>query len=104
MTAPFDPHSHTLDALLEFEDPRTGIRWHGVAVRSYKAFFSMRFGEFLRENFASPEQIAITFGVTARQAQNWLDGTSAPRGHVVARAFTDPRLSKSAYKHLQVVK
>jgi hypothetical protein len=71
---------------------------------SYQILFAKKFAGFLRENFNSPEHIAICFGVTARQAQNWLDEVSAPRGHVVARAFTDPRLATSASRHLTVVK
>lgn len=69
---------------------------------SFKAFFAIKFSAFLRENFSSPEHIAICFGVTARQAQNWLDGTSAPRGYAVAKALTDPSLADSARKHLSV--
>ena len=72
----------------------------GSSAMSYQTFFAKRFAKFLRENFTSPEQIALCFGVTARQAQNWLDEVSAPRGHVVARAFTDPSLASSAQKHL----
>lgn len=75
----------------------------GTSVMSFQAFFAKRFAAFLRENFTSAEHIAICFGVTARQAQNWLDETSAPRGHVVARAFTDPRFAESAHRHLRAV-
>lgn len=55
---------------------------------SYQEFFAVRWSEFLRENFRSPEEIAVHFQVTAVTARNWLDGTTAPRGHCVARAFS----------------
>ncbi|TPE53059.1 hypothetical protein [Amaricoccus solimangrovi] len=67
---------------------------------SYEAFFRRKFADFLRENFRSPEHIAVCFGVTARQAQNWLDETSGPRGHIVAKAMTDPSMAASAMRHL----
>ncbi len=68
---------------------------------SYQSFFNQRWALFLRANFKSPEHIAICFGVTARQATNWLDEISGPRGHAVAKAFTDPQLAESALKYLK---
>lgn len=68
---------------------------------SWQIFFAERWAEFLRENFHTPEQIAVAFGVTAQTARNWLDGTAAPRGHAVALAFTDPELAPAITKHLE---
>ena len=46
---------------------------------SFKEFFKVRWEEFLKENFRSPEEIGVAFNVTSVTAQNWLDGaTSTP--------------------------
>lgn len=83
--------------------PHKGNRSKGSNAVSFQVFFAKRFAAFLRENFQSPAHIAICFGVSTRQAENWLAETSAPRGHVVARALTDPQYAESARKHLRVV-
>ncbi len=70
-------------------------------MQSYEIIFRSKFAAFLRENFRTPEHIAVCFGVTARQAANWLDETSGPRGHIVAKALTDPNTAESAARHLR---
>ncbi len=56
---------------------------------SFKDFFKVRWAEFLKENFRTPEEIGVAFNVTSVTAQNWLDEATGPRGHNVARAFRD---------------
>lgn len=67
---------------------------------SLKELFAIRFAEFLRANFKSAEHVAICFDVSARTAQNWLDGTNTPHGLIVWKCFTDEALSVSAKKHM----
>lgn len=54
---------------------------------SWEMYFQERWSEFIKDNFATNEQCAVAFGVTAKQADNWRRGISAPRGHHVAKAF-----------------
>lgn len=65
---------------------------------SFQEFFQDRWARFLKENFRSPEHIGVVFGVTAVTATNWLNGTTGPRGHCVAQAFTD--YPEEATRHL----
>lgn len=68
---------------------------------SFKIFFKNRFAAFLRENFTSPEHVAICFGVTARCATYWWEGSTAPNGAAVAQAATDPQLGPSFHQHMK---
>lgn len=70
-------------------------------ILEYRRFFAERWSVFLRENYRSPEHVAVCFDVTGRCAQYWWDGVTAPSGHVVAHALLDPGLGKSAAKHLR---
>lgn len=69
--------------------PDTKQRRERVHTMSFQEFFAVRWADFLRENFDTPAQIAVAFNVSTVTAQNWLNRTTAPRGHVVARAFRD---------------
>ncbi|MEL6125835.1 MAG: hypothetical protein AAFR57_05480 [Pseudomonadota bacterium] len=73
------------------QSSRAGKREHDrrALQMSFQMFFQERWIEFLKENFGSPEEIAVAFGVTGPTAKNWLDGSTAPRGHCVAKAFRD---------------
>lgn len=65
---------------------------------SFERFFAERFMRFLHENFANPTQVAASFRVRERTAENWWNGVNAPSGAKVAWAYhTHP---ESAARHL----
>lgn len=55
--------------------------------RSFRAFFAVRWSEFLRANYRSTEEVAVVFGVRHQTAVNWWNGDNRPSGDVVALAF-----------------
>lgn len=67
---------------------------------SFENFFNHRFAKFLQENFDNPTQAAAAFRVRERTAENWWQGTNAPSGPKVARAFMD--YPESAVRHLTI--
>ena len=54
---------------------------------SFKAFFAVRFAQFLRDNYRRPEEVAVAFGVHYNTACNWLEGNHRAHGDVVAMAY-----------------
>ena len=61
------------------------------SAKSYQRCLADRWGKFIRENYPSAEHAAIAFGVTAKTAHNWMEGSNKPNGAVVAAAFMNPR-------------
>lgn len=58
---------------------------------AYQRCFPDRVAQYLRATRLSAEEIAIMYGVTARCAQNWIDGLVAPRADKIALiALRDP--------------
>lgn len=55
--------------------------------KSFRAFFAHRWSVFLRENYRSPEEVSVAFGVRYQTALNWWQGDNAPSGFAVAMAF-----------------
>ena len=48
--------------------------------------FRNRWPEFIRRNFRNSTDAACFFGVDDRTVRGWLEGSTAPRGQVVAYA------------------
>ena len=55
--------------------------------RSFRAFFAVRFSQFLRTNYRNHEEVAASFGVRSSTAWNWWEGNHRASGDVVAMAF-----------------
>jgi hypothetical protein len=55
--------------------------------RSFRAFFAAKWSSFLRENYRSPEEVSVAYGVRYQSALNWWNGDNAPSGFAVAMAF-----------------
>ena len=51
--------------------------------RNFKSFFKTRFAEFLQENYGSPEEVAVSYGVRYQTSLNWWQGINAPSGDTV---------------------
>ena len=58
-------------------------------VLEYRRFFAGRWSAFLRENYRSPEHVAVCFDVRFQTAVNWWNGDHAPSGFAVALAFRE---------------
>lgn len=87
---PRAPFSRPSGIVAPSADSRDRNHSRGVAMEtSFQEFFKKRWAEFLKENFRTPEQIGVAFGVTSVTAQNWLDEVTSPRGHCVAQAFRE---------------
>jgi hypothetical protein len=43
--------------------------------------------KFLRENYRSPEEVAVVYGVRFQSAMNWWQGNNAASGAFVAEDF-----------------
>lgn len=56
---------------------------------SYRARFAERWSSFIRENFDSPEHVAMAFGVDGSTARKWWDGSHAPSGFAVGMAYQE---------------
>jgi hypothetical protein len=56
-------------------------------VLDYRARFAARWSRFLRETYATPEDVAAAFGVRFQTALNWWQGENAPSGAFVGLAF-----------------
>ena len=54
---------------------------------NYRQFFAVRWSEFVRSNFDSPEHAAMVFGVDGSTARKWFDGNHAPSGFAVGYAY-----------------
>ncbi len=54
---------------------------------TYRQFFAARWGEFVRNNFDSPEHAAHVFGVDGSTARKWFADDHAPSGFVVGMAY-----------------
>lgn len=68
-------------------------RAHGWVIdpTPYRTAFADHWGKFLREVFATREDVAAAFGVTFNTASNWWDGLNRPYGdHVALAALTFP--------------
>lgn len=50
-------------------------------------WFAPAFAGFLRDRFATPEEVAAAFGVRASTAWNWWNGDNRASGDAVARLF-----------------
>lgn len=57
------------------------------AALTYRAAFAHRWQRFILDNFESPEQVAVVFGVDASTARKWWEGSHAPSGFVVGYAY-----------------
>ncbi len=57
------------------------------AAMAYRQFFAVRWAEFVRANFDSPEHAAMVFGVDGSTARKWWEGSHAPSGFAVGYAF-----------------
>jgi hypothetical protein len=58
---------------------------------AYQRCFPDRVAQYLRATKLSAEEVGLMFGVTARCAQNWIDGLVAPRADKIALiALRDP--------------
>lgn len=57
-----------------------------VDVWAFYRCFRDRWPEFIRRNFRNSTDAAAFFGVDDRTVRGWLEGTTAPRGQVVAYA------------------
>lgn len=64
-------------------------------VLTYRQHFALVWQRFVRENFDSPAHAAHVFQVDPTTAINWWNGTNAPAGWVVGRAFESPGLRKA---------
>lgn len=54
--------------------------------RKFRAFFAERWSQFLHENYDSPEEVSVAYGVRFQTALNWWQGLNRPSGDVVASA------------------
>lgn len=64
---------------------------------SYRHFFALRWSRFINDNFHSPEQVAMVFGVDGSTARKWFDGSHAPSGFAVGYAYEHfPQAAQSA--------
>lgn len=62
-----------------------------VDLYAFQRMFPDHAARYFRGTGWRAEEIAVAYGVTARTAQNWLDGVVAPRGDKVAIiALRDP--------------
>lgn len=62
-----------------------------VDMAAYQRCFPDRVASYLRATKLSAEEIGCMYGVTARCAQNWIDGLVAPRADKIALiALRDP--------------
>lgn len=59
----------------------------GISADAFRRWFAPKFAEFLRANFASPEHVAVQFGVRNSTAHNWWSGTNRASGDTVALTF-----------------
>jgi len=60
-------------------------------LHAFQRCFPDRAAAYFRGTGLSAEALAVAFGVSARTASNWLEGTVAPRGDKVAViALRDP--------------
>ncbi len=67
----------------------TQMSWSKVfEPRSFRAGFAKRWSTFLRNNYNTPEEVAVNYGVRFQTALNWWDAANRPSGDVVALAFT----------------
>lgn len=54
---------------------------------TYRAFFAAKWGEFIRSNFASDDQVVSVFQVEISTARKWREGQHAPSGFAVGYAY-----------------
>ncbi len=67
--------------------------------RDFRAFFALRWSQFLHENYRNAEEVSVEFGVRYQTALNWWQGTNRPSGDVVAMAFLSH--GESLAKHMR---
>jgi hypothetical protein len=79
-------HSQDIDRS-EFMGKSPGKFSAKQSATSYRAHFAERWGEFIRDNFDSPEHAAMVFGVDGSTARKWWAGSHAPSGFAVGMAF-----------------
>ncbi|PWE32761.1 hypothetical protein DDZ14_08420 [Maritimibacter sp. 55A14] len=60
---------------------------HPIRSSEFRAWFAPAFAAWLRERFATPEQVAAAFGVRNSTAWAWWNGENRASGDAVARAF-----------------
>lgn len=60
---------------------------NGIDGARFRAWFAPTFAAWLREHFASPEQVAVAFNVRASTAWTWWHGDNRASGDAVARLF-----------------
>ena len=63
------------------------VRLHGIDGHEFRLWFAPQFARYLRDRFASPEQVAAAFGVRQSTAWNWWNGDNRATGDAVARLF-----------------
>lgn len=63
------------------------VRLHGIDGYEFRLWFAPQFARYLRDRFASPEQVAAAFGVRQSTAWNWWNGDNRATGDAVARMF-----------------
>lgn len=66
--------------------------------KSFRQFFAAKWSAFLRDNYRSPEEVAVAFGVRFQTGLNWWNGDNAPSGYAVAMAFRER--PEGATRHL----
>jgi len=65
---------------------------------NYRTAFRARWSRFLHRHFQGPEHAAFVFGVDAKTARNWWEGSNAPSGFAVGMAYE--RFPEEAARHL----
>lgn len=57
-----------------------------LAPLTFRSRFAVYWSKFLRDNYSSPEHVAVAFGVRYQTSLNWWQGINRPTGDVVALA------------------
>lgn len=68
---------------------------------AFYRLFRDQWPSFIRNNFRNSTDAAAFFGVDDRTVRGWIEGTTAPRGQVVARAMTSPQTSRAVMAALR---
>jgi hypothetical protein len=63
------------------------IYLHPIRGNEFRTWFAPKMAEWLRANFANPEQVAVAFGVRSSTAWAWWNGDNRASGDTVARMF-----------------
>ncbi|ARO14417.1 hypothetical protein BVG79_01071 [Ketogulonicigenium robustum] len=69
---------------------KISARTHKLEVLSYRQHFNAVWQRIMTENFETPAEAAVFFGVDPSTAENWFDGRNAPQGWGVGWLLRNP--------------